>query len=141
MKFLTTVVTTLLIIQIGCVLPRSYNLNRDFKEIYIYSFKMTYFKQLLLVGFNNTDEIQTLLIKDRSGYGEPILTKQDNSIIDSLVKIDNAKMIQDSILSIGTRSEGVQGKRVFDYSIKMFNSKWLDSLANSQYKFYKKNNN
>jgi|694.fasta_scaffold35941_4 hypothetical protein len=140
MKILTTVITALSIIQIGCVSPKSNYINRDFKETYLYSFKMTYFKQLLFIGFNRTNEIQTLLVQDRSGYGEPILTQQDISLIDSLVRIDNVKMSQDSILSIGTRSEGIQGKRVFDYSITKFNSKWLDSLAKAQYKYYKKIN-
>jgi hypothetical protein len=49
--------------------------------------------------------------------------------IDRLVEIDNQKMIQDSIARIGRGSEGAQGKRIFDYALLKYQSKWLDSIA------------
>lgn len=135
MKYLFIIVAFLTISLIGCATYRSSIEKRPLKDAYIYSFKMTYFKQLLFIGFNRTTEIQSLLLKDRSGYGEPILTQEDIYMIDSMANIDNVKMFQDSMLSIGTMAEGAQGKRVFDYALSKYNSKSLDSLAKVRYKY------
>ena len=136
MKYLFIIAVVLTVSLIGCTSYRSGIAKRQLKEAYIYSFKITYFKQLLFVGFNRTNEIQSLLLKDRSGYGEPILTKEDIYTIDSIVNIDNIKMCQDSVLSLGKIAEGAQGKRVFDYTLSKYNSKYLDSLANVRYKYF-----
>ncbi len=106
------------------------------KEFYIYAFKMAFFKRILLDGFNQSEEIKTILLQDRSGYGEPILLASDRLIIDSLSNAANNKMIQDSVRSVGKVAEGAQGKRVLDYALTTFQSKWLDSIANARYKFY-----
>lgn len=107
------------------------------RESYLYAFKMNYFQRLLLEGFNRSDEIKNILILDRSGYGEPILSNQDIKITDSLVKIDNEIMVQDSLNSIGRVGEGAQGKHVFAYALYRYQGKWLDSLAKERYKIYK----
>ena len=110
------------------------------KESYLYDFKLVYYKKLLLAGFNNSSEVKTLVYSDQSGYGEIILTQEDYKIIDSLVDIDNRMMIEDSIRNIGTVSEGAQGKRVFNYALMKYNSKWLDKISHQRYMvFFKKN--
>jgi hypothetical protein len=103
--------------------------NKQLEQSYVYDFKMTYFKKLLLSAFGNSDAIKTVISSDHSGYGEAILSPDDYKYIDRLVEIDNQKMIQDSIARIGRGSEGAQGKRIFDYALLKYQSKWLDSIA------------
>lgn len=71
---------------------------------------------------------------DHSVYGEPILSADDYSFLDSLAIAENQKMTQDSVNRIGKVSEGAQGKRVFDYVLQRMNSKWLDSIAKERSK-------
>lgn len=115
--------------------------NKQMKESYIYSFKMTYFKKLLIAGFNNSGSIRNIVTSDRSGYGEIILSPADFRFIDSIVVIDNAKMVKDSSVSVGKVAEGAQGKRVFDYAISQFQSKWLESIAKERSRQYMKSSN
>lgn len=103
--------------------------RKQMKESYIYSFKMTYFKKILLAGFNNSDAIKEVMEVDHSGYGELILSMQDLVFIDSMVHVDNIKMVSDSTASIGRVAEGAQGKRIFDYALLRYESKSLDSIA------------
>jgi hypothetical protein len=110
--------------------------RKQMKEAYVYSFKMTFYKRVLLYGFNQSQEIKTVISKDRSGYGEPILLPSDILLIDSLSIVANQQMTQDSTKSIGKIAEGAQGKRVFDYVLTAYHSKWLDSIAKSRYKFF-----
>ncbi len=110
--------------------------KKQMKESYVYAFKMAFCKQVLLFGFNKSEEIKTILIKDRSGYGEPILLATDIQLIDSLTNAANNKMVQDSTRSIGKVAEGAEGKRVFDYLFTTFHSKWLDSIADARLKLY-----
>jgi hypothetical protein len=113
--------------------------RKQMKESYIYDFKMTFYKRVLLHGFNQSQEIKTVISTDRSGYGEPILLPTDILLIDSLSIVANQKMIQDSAKSIGKMAEGAQGKRVFDYLLTAYHSKWLDSIAKSRYKYFEAN--
>jgi hypothetical protein len=106
------------------------------KEAYIYAFKVTYFKKLLTEGFNHSAAIKAVVTADRSGYGEPILSMEDYEAIDSIVKADNVVMMQDSAARRGRVAEGAEGKRVFDYALPKYQSKWLDSLAAARYKLY-----
>ena len=103
------------------------------KSIYIEEFKIAYFRSCLKYSFNNSKEINNLLHIDRSGYGEPILGN-GYFLIDSLSKIALKKIQQDSIQSLGRVAEGSQGKKVFSNCLKGYNSKWLDSIANAEYK-------
>jgi hypothetical protein len=124
------------ILLIGCKTQYQVSYKKQMKESYLYEFKMGYFKSLLLEAFNRSDEIKNILLHDRSGYGEPILSLQDIKLTDSLIKIDNQILIQDSINKIGSVGEGAQGKHVFTYALYKFQSKWLDSLAKERYKIF-----
>jgi hypothetical protein len=107
------------------------------KSIYLYAFKMAYFKKILLKGFNNSDAIKNVIAFDHSGYGEPILSLEDYNLIDSLANADNSIMTQDSVKRVGKISEGAQGKHVFDFLLTRYQSKWLDSVAKKRYSIYK----
>jgi len=111
--------------------------QNQIEESYVYDFKINYFRKLLREGFNNSDAIRNVLASDHSGYGEPILSEDDQKLIDSLVKIDNKNMVSDSLKRIGTVAEGAQGKHVLDYSLFKYQSKWLDSIAKARFQMYK----
>jgi hypothetical protein len=103
--------------------------RRERKEAYVYSFKMTYFKKMLLAGFGNSLEIKAVLNEDHSDYGETILSIQDFQFIDSVVMVDKAKLTADSAASIRRVAEGAAGKRVFDCVLERYQSKWLNNIA------------
>jgi len=107
--------------------------NKQFKAIYIDQFKLTYFRQMLIKGYNNSNAIQEIIDNDHSGFTEIILTLDDYKLIDSLTKIDNIKLVADSTIG-DTRAEGAQGKRPLGFIMHKLRSKWLDSLANERYK-------
>jgi hypothetical protein len=107
------------------------------KDTFIYDFKITYFKKLLLSGYNNSNEIKSLMEGEQSGFGEIILSIDDYNLLDSIVNLDNAAMVKDS-LNGNRRAEGTQGKRVLGYALDRYNSKWLDNLARARYDIYKK---
>jgi hypothetical protein len=108
------------------------------KESFIYDFKITYFRKLLLAGYNNSDDARSLIRKDQSGFGEIILSMDDYSLLDSIVKLDNDFMVKDSA-SGSSRAEGTQGKRVLGYALTKYESKWLDSLAKARARIFMKN--
>ena len=110
--------------------------NNQIRDSYLYAFKINYFKKSLIEGFNNSEEIIAVMARDKSGYGEPILSNEDERMIDSFVKIDNRVMIQDSLNRVGKVSEGAQGKHTITYALSRFQSKWLDSLAKERYKVF-----
>jgi hypothetical protein len=121
---------------LACKTTRQTNTyTAQMKEAYLYDFKITYFKKLLLAGYNNSDDAKSLIRKDQSGFGEIILSPDDYNMLDSIVKIDNEVMIKDS-LNGNRRAEGTQGKRVLGYALNKYESKWLDSLADTRYKLY-----
>jgi hypothetical protein len=109
--------------------------RKQMKESFIYDFKITYFQKLLLVGYNNSKEISTIVRNDQSGFGEIILSVDDFRILDSIVNAHNKIMIVDSING-KMRAEGTQGKRVLGFALNNYNSKWLDSLAKSRCKIF-----
>lgn len=98
------------------------------KEVYIYTFKITYFKKILLAGFDDKD-FQRVLSGDNSGFGEIILSMEDYNFLDSIVRLDKMKMIEDSTARVGRVAEGADGKRVLDYALLKYESKWLDHIA------------
>lgn len=108
--------------------------RKQFKEIYISQFKLTYFRKLLLQGFNNSEAVKELIHFDRSGFTEPVLSEYDYRLIDSLVHLDNQYLVKDSTSSIGTVAEGAEGKHVLGYILNKLESKWLDRLATRRYK-------
>src|SRR4030095_12744682 len=87
----------LLIVFSSCKSTQAWTTKKEMKEIYIPNFKLTYFKKLLIAGYDNTNEVKSIVFADHSGFSEPILSMEDHDLIDSLVKIDNDTMILDSI--------------------------------------------
>ena len=108
--------------------------NRTLKSTYISQFKLIYLRQLLKAGFNNSKAINEIINVDRSGFTEAILDEVDYVLIDSLVQIDNQKLIADSVTRIHRVAEGAEGKHIFELLLNKFQSKWLDSIAQQQYK-------
>ena len=107
---------------------------KQFKSIYLDQFKLTYTRRLLKAGFNNSTSINSILETDPKGFTEPILSKSDYQLIDSLVFEDNLFMMADSTNRIGMVAEGAEGKHVLGYLIGKYESKWIDSLAKVRYK-------
>ena len=108
-------------------------LRKEYKSIYVDQFKLTYFRQMLIKGYNNSNAIQEIIKLDHSGFTEPILTEEDYKLIDSLTSIDYQEMRIDSLRG-SRRAEGSNGKRPLGFILKKIDSKWLDSLANKRYK-------
>lgn len=104
-----------------------------YKAIYIDQFRLTYFRQLLIKSYNNSDAIQEIISNDHSGFTEPVLTEDDYTLIDSLTIIDNEKLKIDSTQG-NRRAEGAQGKRPLGFILEKLKSKWLDSLANERFR-------
>ncbi|MFT3703134.1 MAG: hypothetical protein QM802_12225 [Agriterribacter sp.] len=104
-----------------------------YKSIYTDQFKLTYFRQMLIKGYNNSNAIREIISSDHSGFTEPILTDDDYTLIDSLTTVDNEKMKIDSTGG-SRRAEGAQGKRPLRFVIEKITDKWLDSIANERYK-------
>jgi hypothetical protein len=120
------------LLLVGCGTVKSE--RRQFKEVYIDQFKLTYFRKLLTASFNHSEAVKNLIEFDRSGFTEPVLTGKDYNFIDSLVYLDNQVLVADSIRSIGTVAEGAEGKHVFNFILTKMQSKWLDRLAYKRYK-------
>lgn len=122
----------------SCESSHTITYNKQMKESFIYDFKITYFRKLLLAGYNNADDAMSLIKRDQSGFGEIILSLDDYHLLDSIAKIDNDFMVKDS-LDGNRRAEGTQGKRVLGYALNKYESKWLDSLAKARSKIFMKN--
>lgn len=116
-----------------CRTSRARLLQKEYKNIYIDQFKLTYFRQMLLKSYNNSDAIQEIISADHSGFTEPILTMYDYKFIDSLTTADNGIMKADSTQG-NRRAEGAQGKRPLGFIADRLSSNWLDSIANKRYK-------
>jgi hypothetical protein len=112
---------------------RAPSLKSQYNDIYINQFKLTYFRQLLIRSYNNSNAVREIISNDHSGFTEPALTEDDYTLIDSLTFRDNEELIADS--SAGQlRAEGAQGKRPLGYIMEKLTSKWLDSLAKKRLK-------
>ncbi|REA58893.1 hypothetical protein DSL64_19695 [Dyadobacter luteus] len=114
-------------------MQRTRSLKADYKSTYITQFKLTYLRELLKKGYNNSPAIQEILESDHSGFTEQILNENDYLLIDSLTTADNHAMKLDSAQG-EQRAEGAQGKRPLGYLLELFNSKQLDSLARQRLK-------
>lgn len=130
-----------LLFMLGCGLSFEATYQKQMKESFIHEFKLTYFQKLFYEGFNRPKEIKQLFMKDGSGFSEPLLSKEDLTLIDSFVNLDNQLMYKDSIDRIGRVSEGAQGKHVLDFALSKYESRWLDSLARIRYKVYARREN
>jgi hypothetical protein len=98
---------------------------------------LTYFREILVKSYNNSEAVQAIISADHSGYAEPILEVSDYKLIDSLTTSDNENMIKDSAQSYQPgyqTGEGTQGKQPLDYILEKLRSKWLDSLAEQRFK-------
>lgn len=133
-KFIFFFVLVICISGIQCKSSQSQPAQKAiYKSIYIDQFRLTYFRQMLIKGYNNSTAIQEIINSDHSGFTEPILTEDDYTLIDSLTSADNEKMKIDSTRG-NRRAEGAHGKRPLGFIIDRLDSKWLDSLANKRYK-------
>lgn len=117
-----------------CTSSRQRMLKQQYKEIYVHQFKLTYLKKLLQAGFNNSEEVNSLIAFDNSGFTEPVLTMDDYRLIERLVQADQQQMRADSVATIGRVAEGAEGKHVFSHILHKLEGKWLDSLAKERYK-------
>jgi hypothetical protein len=132
--FIYSILLTTLLITISCESTRrTQSLKVQYKDIYLDQFKLTYFRQLLIKSYNNSNAVREIIGADHSGFTEPILTEQDYKLIDSLTSIDNHRLIADSTEGY-QRAEGAQGKRPLGYIMYKLTSKWLDSLAKRRLK-------
>lgn len=130
----------LLVSLCGCKFTHKLSFDKNLKDAYLYDFKIRYFKQLLLEGFNKSDAIKEILNEDASkGLSDSQLSLQDIELINRYAQIGNNEMMKDSGNN-GTMAEGSQGKYVFSFALGKFNSKWLDSLSKARYSIFKKNN-
>ena len=134
----------LLLLFANCRTTKNVKYEERLKKAEVYNYKLTYFRKLLLEGFNHSDAVKNILNNDASkGIADPGLSTYDNEFLDSCVKADNLQIIKDSVrrdllFKQGKIAEGNQGKYVFSYALERFNSKWLDSLAIARYRIYKK---
>lgn len=141
-KFILIIVS--LIVFTKCKSSKEAIFEKRYKEAYINDFKIKYFRSLLSESFSHSNEIKVILKNDASkGLADPNLSMQDYQVIDSVVKIDNFLMAQDSArrdLLVRERKlpEGNKGKYVFTYALERYNSKWLDSLSKARYMINKK---
>src|SRR5215204_2305717 len=130
---LSIICLVLIIVSSSCKSTQAWTNKKEMKGIYIPNFKLTYFKKLLIEGYNNTNEIKSIVFADHSGFSEPILSMEDYDLIDSLAKINNDIMILDSIKRIGTVAEGAEGKHIFGYALNKYQSNWLDNLSKERF--------
>ncbi len=109
----------------------------QFKEIYVNQFKLTYTKQLLKKSYNNSIHINSILIEDRSGFTEPILTEKDYKYIDSITTTEANKIKIDSIESIGRVAEGAEGKHILSFLLTRIESSEFNKIIKSRYRIAK----
>ena len=113
---------------------KSTSQRKMYKSIYVDQFKLTYFRQMLIKGYNNSKAVREIIDFDQSGFTEIILTTDDYKLIDSLTNADNQKLKLDSIARIGRVAEGAEGKHILGLILEKLENKWLDSLAKARYK-------
>ncbi|WP_299987340.1 hypothetical protein [uncultured Pontibacter sp.] len=130
----SVVLLLLLLTFTHCTTSRQRLLKQQYKEIYVEEFKLIYFQKLLQAGFNNAEEVNSLIAFDKSGFTEPVLSSEDYQLIERMVQADQQQMRADSVARIGRVAEGAEGKQVFSYMLQKLEGKWLDSPAKERYK-------
>jgi len=132
--FLATVVCLVGCMYTACSSTRlRQSRTTQYEELYAEQFRLTYFRLLLFKAYNNSDAVTEVISKDHSGFAEPLLSEGDYRFIDSLVSIDNQRLVSDSAESY-RRAEGAGGKRPLAYIMGRLRSKWLDSVTQSRMK-------
>lgn len=94
-------------------------------------YKKVYFIDCLKNGFNNSKAINEIINQDNSISSEFVHGIKNYRIIDSLAKLTRKEIKQDSI---DINYPDSRGKRVFGKCLKVYNSKFLDSMAKTTYK-------
>lgn len=124
-----TILTAASILFVSCN-TMSFNRaeRRDLRKIYVYDFKAIYFRKMLISGFRNSKEINSVIGEDHSVYSEQVLSMDDFNFLDSLIAEDTKRLIADSVAGIN-RAEGAQGKRVFNFALDRYQSKWFNKIA------------
>ncbi len=70
--FIYFIVLLIIVVGIRCKsVSISSSQTAMYKSIYIDQFKLTYFKRMLINGYNNSQAIQEIIILDHSGFTEP----------------------------------------------------------------------
>jgi hypothetical protein len=105
--------------------------HRQWRQIYVDEFKLTYFETLLQKAFNHP-QFQKATAADRSHFSEPILTESSRALIEQYTTQDAVRIKQDSLESIGHRAEGAQGKQIWRFALERYKSKWLEKLAEGE---------
>jgi hypothetical protein len=83
--FIYFTLLTILLAGIECKsTQRATSQKAMYKAIYIDQFRLTYFRKILIKSYNNSKAIQEIISNDHSGFTEPVLTKDDYTLIDSL---------------------------------------------------------
>jgi hypothetical protein len=117
----------------GC---NRYTSKRQYREVYVEQFKLTYLRKILRIGFNETEAVRAVLKDARGGFTEPLLSEDDEMFIDSVVRTDNFQMVQDSINRRGRVAEGAQGKHVLPFVMNRLESGWLNKMAKKRFKVF-----
>lgn len=128
---------SLLLLLILCSCSSSRNNDNAYKEIYLSDFKIKYLEACLIHGYKDNKAIKKLIVQDINGFGVPILGKAYD-LVDSLTLQSVKQIEKDSIDREGKVAEGGNGKKVLKHCLCFYNSKWLDSIAKTNYKIYKK---
>lgn len=128
----------LCLLLLSCKATYQVGRKNEMKTTYLRVFKMSYFYSVLREDFNNSEAFKSIFDNQFSGYGENILSVEDEKLLKNFAKEANLKLTRDSIERIGRVGEGSEGKHVIAYALEEYNSKWLDSLAKARYKFFKK---
>lgn len=134
-KFFFICLTTILL---GCKSSFEYTHTQKKQILNAYQgeFRLTYFEQLLKHGADTPAIVKRFLATDYSHYGEPLLSKQDRRIIDSLVEADVKKIQKDALDRIGRTAEGTQGKHLMSYALHQYESNWLRKLVKKRTKLF-----
>ncbi|QES87839.1 hypothetical protein [Rhizosphaericola mali] len=111
---------------------------RQYRDIYTSEFKLEYLERFLTLTYNNSPEIKSILLEDKSGYTEPILSPQDLFFIQSIAQKDADFIKKDSIASMGTRAEGAEGKQILFFLMKKIEDRKLEKIARKRFKITKK---
>ena len=124
-------IISFVIVCFGCK-THYHSVRSQFKEIYVSQFKLTYTRQLLKKSYNNSVHINSVLIEDKSGFTEPILTDVDYRYIDSITTIEANKIKIDSAESFGRVAEGAEGKHVLSFLVQRLESTDLNRIIKSR---------
>ena len=127
------IIISFVILCFGCKTDY-YSFRSQFKKIYVNQFKLTYTRQLLTKSYNNSAHINSIIVEDKSGFTEPILTDVDYRYIDSITTIEANKIKIDSAESIGRVAEGSEGKHALSFLIQRLESTDLNRIIKSRCK-------